>query len=697
MLSMMRGLVALALITAGVVGGLTGLRGVTAEASVRECNWRTVFELPPTTTLYNKATLEDSTIKVEIGTGDSPSDNDWGGAITGIYYRSSPREGWGENMIDNLDPGGLLQVTLREGPPSIAFRWACQQIQNARSCRTGPPDHPYPWNPTQGCGWLSEAYPVWPNPAQKVAGDTSWMTIRTYPADLQEPDHPGEECAQLEQTVRLWDKYIEVSYSISQRPDYTCPTPHHPVMFQETPALFVWPGNGSPDDPNRLSIAKLYDGTEPWQNMNLTAPITDAGYNQVFPSEQWLGLFRPGDLRGLTLAYPVRTLHQPYPHMWAYHSFDCLDIMWSRAFYDIVRDSGETIAWTVYVIPGTVQTGRSVAYDLLPHTTWEFALDGCFEGWHAAGSITGLSVQGGELKARATAPNPGVMSLDMLDLASDSISGMWISMALTAGTKGLVSWLAEGEQWAHAPEFDVTADGALHEYYVELDNIAGWGGKTVRSFRLRPTNSATVADGIRIDYIRLATNPVWEFNAAGNNEGWTPVTAPLLDPAWPGHVTGGTLVLYGGGVVWDQITDPPSQIHPALLGPYPTLITVAGPVGKVVEIRVAFSGGPPGTRTARLHFTRISDPKVFDYHPRLYASYPSSDWPKYKLITRFDLAELDDPPRTIAQSGIPRDGNYHIVTFPLPTSGAPIDQFLLEPTSKAGAVYIDYIRVVDVP
>jgi hypothetical protein len=631
--------------------------------------------LPPTYVLCNAATESESSIKVEIGTtGTEANPNGWGGGITGIYYRDPSTDPWGTNMIHNL-PGGLAQVALYEGPPSQYF-----------SDTEG-------WNVFQGCHPDGIASPAWIT--GQGTSPAPWLSIRTYPFDSSVE---RDDCIQLDQKVLVYNSYIEVQYSVSQRPNYPPPPtqhpPSHPVMFHEGPCVYGWPGITYDEaDPDRLNIEKMYDGINPWSAGDLTVSV-GTGYNQVFPSEEWIGLYRPSDEYGLTLAYPRRTRHQPYCHMWAFYEDCCLQIAWARPFFDIVRDSGETISWIVYAIPGDVATGRKWAYELLPHRNWEFAIDGCLEGWRAADQLGLLSVQGGLLKAKSNGTSPQLQSLDMLDLASESVTGLTLSLSVTAGTEARLYYITEEDQtWdtAKSKAFAVTPDGAFHTYYVQLDAIAGWGGKTIRALRLRPTNRPTAPDGVKIDFMRLATKVSCEFNAENNNEGWTPVTIQLSDPAspglWPnGNVTGGSLVLHSGGTTTDTYTDPDTTIWPSLLGPYPTFITPGGgPNGKSVQVRLKYVGGPPGTRTARLRYTYVYDPRVFDYHGHL------PDHPEYSWVTRFD--EAGHAP--IIVENLPRD-TWTVATFQLPGDGV-IDQLMLEPTHKAGVIYIDYIRVVISP
>jgi hypothetical protein len=270
-------------------------------------------------------------------------------------------------------------------------------------------------------------------------------------------------------------------------------------------------------------------------------------------------------------------------------------------------------------------------------------------------------------------------SLECLDFASDSIPGIEIRMAVTAGTHAQLFYITEEDQtWSESKSkrFAITTDGAFHTYFIQLDDILGWSGRTIRQVRLDPTNASTGAKDIKIDYVRLISRWAWEFNADGNNEGWMPVTAPLSDPIWPNNVTGGDLILYSEGSMLDEFTTSETRIDPTLLGPYPVDLPPAlDGETRYVQIHMYFQGA--GTFSARLRYTLTSDDKLFEYH--------RSD---YGLITRFDLAGHGP-----MQWADVTANSWHVLTAALPSAGT-IDQLELMPTDKAGTVYIDYIRVI---
>jgi|GEM_PF-4712448 len=626
------------------------------------------YAAPPSswiTTMYNSANNQESgaTIKVQVATtGTYWSKNGWGGTISGLYYRPGGSGSWGSNLIDNTDVGQLLQVALYEGPPSEYF--SSSGLSN------------WPWNLTQGgdaYGYTAPAY---------ITGSglspTPWVSIRTWPYDWANTHH---ECVQLDQTVLMYPNHVEVSYSVSGRSGYSC---SHPVMFQEGPVLYTSRYLSTP-----LKDGKYYSGSSPWTgDSTLTTVDTDTNWHQVYPSEDWIGLYATGGGSGLTLAYPQRTRYQPYCHHWSFYQSEYdNDQLRTRPFFDTNPGTGETISWSVYVIPGTPEVARANAYCLLPHDNWGFGLS--HEGWIAGNQISNLRAESGKLKGTSTGSDPYMYSLDQLGFASDSIYGIRVRMAITVppGTsqarKAQVFYTTEESQTfsedKSTGQRNITADGQFRTYTWQLDNITGWDGKTLKRLRLDPCDCATTTDGIRINYMKLIRYVGrWGFNASGNNEGWMPVTKQLKDRIWPGNVANGSLIVDSSGSVTDTYTDPDTTIYPALRSPYP--LSLSGTTGyRYVEVKLKLVGS--GTYNARLRYTLDSDEKEFEYHGE------SPEWPDYFHVTRFDVA--DHSP--IWQTNIPSN-QWVVLTFTLPSTGT-IDQLELVPTDKSGTVYIDYITV----
>jgi len=700
---------------------------------------------------------EHATILVEVAL------NSWGGEVVGIYCRDSLIVPWADthNLLSDNAPDSALEVSLYQGPASSI--WAQDDPDPAK--RSDPM-----WNLIQG------GVPLVENPRRDPADydataawrtgwdDTPpvpWVSTQAILYQWNKHLHPEleyEECLQLDQTVYLHESYLEVNYRVTPLDGYSC---YHPVMFHESPVLFGYAQN---PDSIRLGAEVIYDATNPWAGENPTdlsirgdipaSPGLGVEFYQVYPSEPWIGLFRrdPGAQgHGLIIAAPQRTRHEPYAHHWSFSqagggvppNTGGGEVMRVRHFFDTTHDAGETISWTVYVIPGTIATARRVAYDLLPHRKWEFYLpevapfEGAslsVEGWHVEWDTLIKRVENGKLKARSYGLNPKLLSLDKLDFPTDSIDRVELRMLVTAGTAGFIEWTTEEDGDWHRQTFTISPS-QLNQWVTRTFPLAAVSpNETLRQLRLSPTNAATGDNGIQIDYIRLvgsANLPYSaEFDSAGNNEGWMPATINLQDAPWqgsPSNVANGVMSLGKGAVLEDPyVYEPPgagaTYIYPTLLGPYPTYIGPP-PAGKwrVAEIRVKFTGGPPSsTRSVRLRYTCTNCRKVFDYHSTpcpypddpLVAScedcvceaprWPDSCWGANRMVTRFDLWQCDHPAANPANcvhepiqppgwSGLTKD-TWHTLSADFPAEGT-IDQLMLEFGGLPGGVQIDYIRV----
>lgn len=453
------------------------------------------------TTMYNSAdnTASGATIRVDVATtGRYRWPNGWGGAISGIYYRSSPADDWSENMIDDTDVGQLLQVSLYEGPPSAYF--ASSDLAS------------WPWNPVQG----GDAYGNVNWQAWIVGSGLSpvpWISIRTWPYDWA---NRHEDCVELDQTVYMYENHIRVDYTVSGRPWHSC---SHPAMFHESPVLYT-----SRYDPNPLEVGKVYTGINPWTgDTSLATVAQDPGWHQVYASEDWIGLYRSDGGSGLALAWPERTLHQPYCHHWSFYLDDAPNgntQIRCRPYFDFNPGTGEQISWTACVIPGDLETGRRIAYSLLPHNRWEFSLGE--EGWVPWYQVSNLRAIDGKLKGTSTGTDPHILSLDQLDFASDPIWGLKVRMAVSVppGTpqsrKAQVFYTTyESQTFSEdksTGKVDTTADGVFRTYTWQLNTIPGWDGNSIKRLRFDPVDARTTTDGIQIDYIRLVHyEGEWEF------------------------------------------------------------------------------------------------------------------------------------------------------------------------------------------
>jgi len=591
----------------------------------------------------------------------------WGAVISGIYYRPSGTD-WGPNLLDDSSPRANLGLGLHYGPPSLEWAGAGDPWPIPQACAHAPGN-------TMWATCITGGGAMWEGSTQ-----IGFLTTHT-PALQHTPCFPEPNRLNIHQTVKVYPKYVKIEYSL---------TADVPTVFQEMPCMSANAVDSTqhPETPEwaRLLDAKLYDGDAPWNNEALTlVPVQPPTIRQVFPTEGWIGLFRQNDGYGLTVAAPNWTKHQPLVHHWSFQQEDYLRVLRVRPYSDLGFPEG-TVSWSVYLIPGLVSENRKIVYDLLPHANWGFWLAGSTEGWVAINQLANFRTEADppngihRLTCTSTGTQPYMYSLDQLDLAGDSYSGVKVRMAISDGYPpayhlARVYYMTEDEQWFDenkARWLSIWVDGAYHEYFFQLDNTSKWRGHTIKRLMFVPVDELTLTDGIKIDYMQVVPYiGEWDFNAEGNNEGWLPVTSQMSDPVWPENVTGGSLIVNSLGTIQDPHAS--GMLRPTLWGPYPSYVPPP-PTGftRWLTVRMRFTG--TGPYEARLRYTLSDDPKQFYYRSG------------NNLFTRFDYHS------DVHTIGNLPAGQWVSMCFPLPTAGI-IDQFELVPTDKAGQVEIDYITV----
>jgi hypothetical protein len=113
-----------------------------------------------------------------------------------------------------------------------------------------------------------------------------------------------------------------------------------------------------------------------------------------------------------------------------------------------------------------------------------------------------LSILAGQLTGRTDSAEPAIFGGDTM-LDTRRFGTALIGLSASAGKQGRLWWRTSLRKFAleHSLPFDLVADGAVHEYRLDLRQAPGWEGY-LEGLRLDPTNVADAA--IAVDYIRLA-------------------------------------------------------------------------------------------------------------------------------------------------------------------------------------------------
>ena len=160
----------------------------------------------------------------------------------------------------------------------------------------------------------------------------------------------------------------------------------------------------------------------------------------------------------------------------------------------------------VDVTPPDVGRGPyDVAVHTMPEPVWEFRESD--EGWSQTMDLTDVRIENGALIARSTGNDPALFG-PPIQARADAYRTAVVRMKLTPRDgrslpdRAQLFWrtdrLPEGE--ASSERFDVLADGAWHEYRVDLSGNRRWRGIITR-LRLDPCNQRDTQ--IALDVLRL--------------------------------------------------------------------------------------------------------------------------------------------------------------------------------------------------
>jgi hypothetical protein len=278
-----------------------------------------------------------------------------GGSIGSLLYN-------GRELVDHTDLGRYIQLSFYDGNDTYGD-W-------------NDPSDTYGWNPEQ-------------------AGDKAWFgaTVLEYRISGEGIyiKAIGKEWGQIDEDSDVifetwaWQRagYFEVHLQGTH-----VGTDTHALTGQEFPAAYF---------ATSLTHEFGYFGDTPFTS----APIEELNLlggpvvcSPTVPTENWAA-FGTADGLGLILAVPP----QPYLSSdWLLcllaHVTPAVGYISPLAYFDV--PPGAVREETIYLIPGPIDSGRAIVYDLIPHTTWTFDLNST-EGWTS--NSTSVSVIEGILMA----------------------------------------------------------------------------------------------------------------------------------------------------------------------------------------------------------------------------------------------------------------------------------------------------------
>lgn len=133
-----------------------------------------------------------------------------------------------------------------------------------------------------------------------------------------------------------------------------------------------------------------------------------------------------------------------------------------------------------------------------PPRSWEFEAK---ETWTSAMGLSVLRILNGQLTGRTDSSEPAVFGGETM-LDTRPYRAVLIGLAVSDGKRGRLWWRTSLRKFTveHSLSLELVADGAVHEYRLDMSAAPGWDGY-LEGFRLDPTDAAGAA--VALDYVRV--------------------------------------------------------------------------------------------------------------------------------------------------------------------------------------------------
>jgi len=523
-----------------------------------------------------------------------------GGAIGSLLY-------YGTEMVDDADYGRYIQFSPYDGSD--------QYLCNSSSCFVT-----WGWNPLQAGS--ADGIPA------KVQEYRRWED-GLYVKALGQEWGIGKGMSDVVYETWAWDHedYFEIHVRMSHTGQDT-----HTFAGAESPASYFGAA---------IPVEYGYTGTEPFtadeiqQYHMVTGDMSENTNPPIFPSESWMA-FGDSEGNGLILALPpqpkvtsqwsVVFIQNAYPDPIGYIS----------PFAQFETSPNFVFDLTYYLIPGSIEKGRSIVYDLIPHTTWMFNLNSA-EGWIS--SDQSMEVRDSTLSTSLSQVDSltSMPSLNFYGLHFPTVS---VSAETPAENTELCLNFITLADWDWSP--DKTACITLQpegfrNYHFDLSTNPAWISGLVTQIRL----TSSIPAVLQLDEIRIERDLYgWEFGDPNNLDGWV---------AWNqlGPLQGKDGLLVGSSMGDD----------PYMGSPY---MGIRATDHSLIEIRMRTEAG--------------NDAQIF-------------------FITDKDAGWDETKSKHFATSS---DGAFH--TYTIDMSGVPtwtdyIQQIRLDPMVVPGTFELEYIRI----
>jgi len=312
---------------------LTGTSGSTSHSATITLTTGAVQTSQSAGILYLQSTVNGHTARIGLNTA-------WGGSIVEVSLD-------GTNFVNEHDTGREVQPALYDGAGMYT------------SFNCGPCIGTWSWNPVLGGDRYDHGSPVLSSHLGAALLDITAQPLEWNPDDKGGgPNTPITSDTTVEQIVSLVPGY-PLAFKIHLIVTHTGSDQHYNAG-QELPAVYV----NSP-----FSILSYYGGTNPWTNAPTTSmssvPALPADTGDLYSSEEWAA-YSDVSGQGLTVFVPGQ-----YPFLTAFSapggggSGPMGDTTYYfRPYTTFSFSPSTTLEEDVYLIPGNINTARSMVYDL---------------------------------------------------------------------------------------------------------------------------------------------------------------------------------------------------------------------------------------------------------------------------------------------------------------------------------------------
>ncbi len=517
-----------------------------------------------------------------------------GGAIGSLLF-------YGTDFIDDTDFGRYIQFSPYDG--------GAQYICEPSSCYVT-----WGWNPLQagsvdGVPAQVQEYRRWADGLYVKAPAVEW----------------GHSLGISDVIYETWAWERGGFFEVHIRLTHTG-TDSHSAARAEFPAAYFGAA---------LTLEYGYTGADPFTAGPIQQYNLVKGDPPVFASESWMA-FGDQQGNGLILALPPQRNVFPDWSVFTIEGDTPSPLGYIAPFAYLETEPSTVHELTYYLIPGPIAQGRSIVYDLIPHTTWTFDLNTA-EGWSSSGQPVGVS--GGVLTANLSAAD-SLTSMPGLNYYGSHAPV--VEMTARAGNGGaevclnfitFSDWL-----WSTAKSAcQQIQPGVFRNYRFDFSTNPSWMEGLVTQIQLATLMPAVLEiDQIRVEHALYG----WEFNHPQDADGWIARNELL-----PLQIRGESLISTATGS------------DPYLESPY---LGIEAAEFNQIEIRMRTSASDG----ASVYFITDQDP-----------SWGEEKSQHFAIIS---------------------DGEYHIYTIDMSSVRTWLNQIVqlrLDPTVSPGDFEIDYLRV----